>query len=71
MAEYFLFKMSFYSISLLTFLLRLVWHLEGMLETAGLYSHGLSLILSLSNAQTIQHRIQDRLSIHGVATSQT
>ena len=71
MTEYFLYKMLFYNISLWTFLLRLVWYLEGTLETAGQYSHGLSLVLSLSNAQNIQHCIQDRISICGLATSQT
>lgn len=51
MAEYLLYKRLFYSITLLMFLLRLVWYLKGMLEIAGQYSYGLSLILSLSNAQ--------------------
>lgn len=51
MAKYFLYKRLFYSITLLTFLLRLVWYLEGMLEIAGQYNCGLSLILLLSNAQ--------------------
>lgn len=41
MAEYFLYKTLFYYVSLSTFLLRLVWYLEGPLEAAGQYSQWL------------------------------
>lgn len=60
MAEFSLCKMQLYSISPVVLLPRLVWCLEGRLRTAGLHSHGCSLILLLSNIQTMQQHPQDR-----------
>lgn len=60
MAGYSLCKMQLHSISPVVFLPRLVWCLEGRLRTAGQHSHGCSLILLLSNTQTMQQQPQDR-----------